>query len=223
MEEAIQAEGATAVLRGLFPSTVAITTRPVDAGAASGPHAARWRERQLGRLCAADALLELRAAVITPPHGSPPVWPEGLTGSISHCQALCCAVAAHSRDLCALGVDVERAVPLVEGVELVCGEIELAHFADLPALPTGNWPLLAFSAKEAAYKCQYALTGQLLDFRDFEIDFDLITPGVGRFALRRTRPLPIPAGLELRIEGRWAADRSYVYTAAWIEQLAPQG
>lgn len=158
-----------------------------------------------------------------PSHSSPPSWPEGLTGSISHCQTLCCAVAARSGDLCALGVDVEAAVPLVEGVELVCGEIELAHFAALPGPTAGNWPLLAFSAKEAAYKCQYALTGQLLDFRDFEIDFDLITPGGGRFALRRTRALPIPAGLELRIEGRWAADRSHVYTAAWVKRSTLQG
>ncbi|KSB91705.1 hypothetical protein AS593_06685 [Caulobacter vibrioides] len=207
----------TKAVRGLFPLTVAVCTRPVETTETASPRGARRRHRQLGRLCASDALLQLGARTIALGEGSSPVWPEGLTGSISHCQTLCCAVAARAGDFVGLGVDVEMAAPLIEGVELVCSQAELAHFAAFPAPHAGNWPLLAFCAKEAAYKCQYALTGQLLDFRDFEITLSILARTSGRFTLRRTRPLPIPLALEQAIEGAWALDASHVYAGAWIE------
>ncbi|WP_165191594.1 4'-phosphopantetheinyl transferase family protein [Caulobacter soli] len=220
----MSAEDTTAIkaisaLRGLFPPAVAVAARSIALDA-DAPEAIRRRHRRSGRLCAADALAVLAISPTLREHPAP-TWPSDAAGSISHCEDLACAVAAQASQVVALGVDIEAARPLIEGAELVCGDAELDHFDTLPPLPAGNWPLLTFSAKEAFYKCQYAVTGRLLDFRDFEIRFDIHAPATGRFTLRRTRPLPIPDHLDLDIEGRWAADRSHVYTAAWITRPAP--
>jgi 4'-phosphopantetheinyl transferase EntD len=211
------------MLHALFPSSAAVAalrpdaiSRPLEVSPA---WLARQRriERRLGRQCAADALeaLGVRIDAADLGEGRLPRWPAGFTGSISHCDTLCCAVAGRAADFTSLGVDVEGLRSLGLGVALVCGPSELACFATLPSLAAGDWPMVAFSAKEAFYKCQYGLTGRLLDFRDFEIGFQVDSPHQGRFQLRRTDRRLAGDSFEAEIHGAWAIDHQHVYTAAW--------
>ena len=80
----------------------------------------------------------------------------------------------------------------------------------MSAAPRVRWDTLLFSAKEAAYKAWFPLTGATPGFADVE----MTEPTDGRFTLRlltqgrgQTRP-----GLP-RLEGGWLASRGLIITA----------
>ena len=140
--------------------------------------AARRAEFAAGRAAARAAM----AALGLPPQPIPmgedraPVWPAGMTGSISHCAGACLAVAGLSDRWGGLGVDVEPLAPLDPSLWPVI------------LSPTeGQGGLLAlrsFVAKEAAYKAQYPLSRTVFDFHTLRLDWqgDL-------FTARFTRPV----------------------------------
>src|ERR1044072_3033714 len=83
---------------------------PVSLGVASDAAKRGPSElRQLGRDAARDALASLGAHpgdLAAGPHGA--IWPEGIVGSIAHTDGTAVAIAAHSYDRAALGIDIER-------------------------------------------------------------------------------------------------------------------
>ncbi len=159
----------------------------------------RRREFAAGRWCARQALARLGLADVPLPPGPDrlPRWPVGIVGSIAHSDTLCIAAVAWRRWVQALGVDAEPWQPL-EGElwPLICTSAELAWLMWQPASLRGYLARALFSAKEAAYKCQYPLTGTLLDFPDLEVALDL--PG-GRFTVtfRRSLGAGFPTGTGL--------------------------
>ncbi|MWD30021.1 4'-phosphopantetheinyl transferase superfamily protein, partial [Aquicoccus sp. SCR17] len=100
-----------------------------------------------------------------------PAWPEGVTGSITHSDSGCLAAIAPANMLRAIGIDMEPDTPLTaELTELIATPEERRR---LLACPDGRRRArMIFAAKEAAYKCQYTLSGRLLDFHDLELEFD---------------------------------------------------
>ncbi|WP_322865345.1 4'-phosphopantetheinyl transferase [Aquicoccus sp. G2-2] len=106
-----------------------------------------------------------------------PIWPEGVIGSISHCAGVCVAVAAQAENrLCALGVDIEPDADLPEEViATICLPGERVWLAQHAAGQRGRAARLIFSAKEAAFKMQYGLTGEMLGFDAFEIVPEMAT------------------------------------------------
>ena len=95
--------------------------------------------------------------------------------------------------------------------------------ARLPDLPVACWPKLAFSAKEAFYKCVDPLLGEFLEFHEVAVRFGLDPTGDrGEFEVALLKP-----GLAARVPpsllaGRWAVDRVRVYTGVtWLRASAP--
>lgn len=150
----------------------------------------RRREFAAGRSAARRAM----AALGAPPRAvlagadRAPIWPAGFVGSISHTSDTCVAAVAERTRVTALGLDLEPAAGLDP---TLWPEICTASERNWLALQAGrDRALLAkviFSAKEAAYKAQYPITGTLLDFDAFEITPDLAT---GCFTARFRQSVP---------------------------------
>lgn len=127
---------------------------------------ARLAEFRLGRSAARAAM----RAVGLPPTSIPvkadrsPTWPRGTTGSISHCKDCCLAIAGPTSDWVGMGIDLEPELPL--DPDLWPTILNEAEIAELPKDNPGLAALVLFVAKEAAYKAQFALSGQLIDFHD---------------------------------------------------------
>lgn len=90
-----------------------------------------------------------------------PVWPDGLTGSIAHCDTAC--IAAVSATHTSLGIDIEPATPLDGDLwDIICTAPEQAWITT--QANAGLAAKMVFSAKEAVFKAQYPITGRMIGF-----------------------------------------------------------
>ncbi len=172
---------------GVTDPAVTSTLWPEEAAAVSRAIPKRETEFAAGRHAAREALAQLGLEPMAIPQGADraPVWPEGITGSISHCAHCCIAVAAHKADYQSLGVDVEPATPLdADLIDVICTPSEQAWLADQPN--SGLAAKLIFSAKEAFYKAQYPLTGEV-------IGFDAVTVAITDSRFEATTTLALPS------------------------------
>ena len=191
---------------------------PEEEDALPRASAARRREFLAGRALARRAMrgLGLPASPIPVASDRSPVWPQGVTGSISHCADLCAAAIARTTDgILSIGIDIETAGPLERSLWAeICTPTERAWLAGLPDPEAGSLAKLVFSAKEAAYKCQYPLSRQLFDFQVFEIEPDL---PAGSFGARFTTDIaPFRNGDVLW--GRFRMTASHVATATSLRR-----
>ncbi|MFU8776626.1 MAG: 4'-phosphopantetheinyl transferase family protein [Roseovarius sp.] len=133
---------------------------------------ARRREFAAGRRAARMALASLGhapAAIPMAPDRAP-LWPEGVTGTISHGAGVCLALLGRSEDWAGLGLDLEPALPLpADSVATICTPAEQAALAQDPGSLLSR---RLFCAKEATYKAQYGHSRRLLSFHDLEITFN---------------------------------------------------
>lgn len=169
----------------------------------------RLAEFTAGRAAARAAMRALGAAPQAVPVGPDraPLWPLGLTGSITHCEGACLAVVAETRRWAGLGLDVEPLAPLAPDLWptlLAAGE----EVAD------GLAALALFVAKEAAYKAQYALSRQLFDFQTLRLDWQ-----GDRFSAMFTRAVP-PFAAGTALSGQ--VTRSDGHLAAFVAIAAAQ-
>lgn len=186
----------------------------------------RVREFIAGRSSARLALAQLGLNGTAIPRGDSrePVWPLGITGSISHNSRYCVAVAARGSSYSGIGIDIENAEPLPrELAELICTPEEHMHSNRQSMLAPGVFAKLMFSAKESVYKCLFPVFSQQLEFEDVLIkprlymgqftaylrspELDGIGPVRGRFALRdgllmTIAALPASSVTRLRITPR---------------------
>ena len=188
-----------AALAQLFPPGVAVAVvgigagalLPGEAAAVAGAVPARIAEFAAGRLAARRALAALGHPAVAIPAGPDraPCWPAGLAGSIAHAEGV--AVAAVRRGA-SLGLDVEADAALEPDLwSLICDPVELAA---LPEGDRGRAVRLVFSAKEAVYKAQYPLTGQLIGFDAVRVTLE----EGGFFAVLRQEVGPLPQGHRMR-------------------------
>ncbi len=172
----------------------------------------RQRAYAAGRVAARDAMARLghpvRPVLMTPDRA--PLWPSGLTGSISHSQSCCIATLGRTDQVRALGVDVEEDSDLDSDlVPTICTMAERAWLSAQPRAQTGLLGKLIFSAKECAYKCQYPLSKTLFGFEMLEITPDLDT---GQFEATFLHDVPhFPA--ETQLHGRFAIGDGLIVTA----------
>lgn len=132
----------------------------------------RLAEFTAGRQAARAAMADLGLPPAAIPLGKDraPLWPAGLVGSISHTDDLCIAIV--SQDHSSLGIDVEPATALEQELwETICTPSEQAWMQTRP--DPGLGAKMLFCAKEAVYKAQYPLTGQVIEFTDVFVTFDL--------------------------------------------------
>lgn len=208
-------------LDALFPANVSILCGdprgdwPIDTVEerfVDGAVLKRKREFRAGRAMARQGISALGRGP-TPIAAGPdraPVWPSGIVGSISHCEDLCVVAVALTLDgFVSIGVDAEPAAALESEIfEEICGREELDwlefHSPDI----RGLYARLIFSAKECAYKCQYPLSGQMLDFHALSVGIDL---GSQTFTARfNTGAGPFEPGD--RLDGRYLFDADHIVT-----------
>lgn len=145
-----------------------------------------------------------------------PQWPEGVRGTITHTQGYCAVALAQASSVLGLGLDAERAGPLKRALwKSICTEQELAILTAMPEEQAGERAKLIFSAKEAAYKAQYARTAAFLGFSAMRIDVD-----EERASFRATFAQPageIYAPGDV-LEGRFLRTESLVLSAVTIRR-----
>jgi 4'-phosphopantetheinyl transferase EntD len=150
---------------------------------------------------------------IVPGPGGAPVWPEGVLGSMTHCEGYAAAAVGLAPPLYAMGIDAEPDAPLPDGVlDLVATAAELALLAGVANLEDGPcWDKLLFSAKESVYKAWCPVVGTWLDPQETEIVFH---PGRSTFtAVLSRHGLTAGGGPLARLEGRWVRQRGILVTA----------
>lgn len=145
-----------------------------------------------------------------------PAWPEGVRGTITHTHGYCGVALASSTDVLGLGLDAERAGPLRPALwKSICTEGELARLHALAETEAGELAKLVFSAKEAAYKAQYARTQAFLGFHAMRID---VHEGAQRFVAtfeQSAGDVYVPGDT---LEGRFLRTDSIVLCAVTIRR-----
>ena len=158
-----------AAARGILPPGVAVaaanpgTLYPMLPGETlPGAIPARLREFSAGRHAARTALAALGHPVrpIPPGDDRAPVWPLGISGSITHSRTACLAAATTGPGI---GLDLEDDTPLEADLWSTILIPEEQRWALAQPNP-GQAAKLIFSAKEAAYKAQYPVTLALFGF-----------------------------------------------------------
>lgn len=183
------------------------------------PHAIprRYKEFAAGRAAARDAMEQLgfESEPILVGHDRAPIWPAGMVGSITHTHSCAVAAVAKESEVYAIGIDVEESTPLEDRlIDIICSarERDWLRTQDSPALMAK----LVFSAKEAAYKCQYPLSGRLFGFEGLELEVD---PDAGIFhAVFTEDQMPFEKGAT--IKGRFVIGASLILTAAELRGAA---
>jgi 4'-phosphopantetheinyl transferase EntD len=175
----------------------------------------RRREFTTVRSCARTAMGRLGVApapIVPGPRGAPG-WPDGVVGSMTHCDGYRACAVALRRDICAIGLDAEPAGAMPDGVleaiALPQERVALLRLArDVPRVP---WDRLLFSAKEAVYKAWFPMTRARLDFDEAVVDF---APGERTFDARLLVRGPATAqGTLTGFSGRWLHERGLVICA----------
>ena len=131
--------------------------------------APRRREFAAARWCARNALERLglpRAAVPSGDSGEP-LWPAGVVGSITHCAGYRASAVARAADVRSIGIDAEPDAPLPPGVLR-----SIATAGDVATAAGVCADRLLFSAKEAAFKAWFPMTGRSIGFEDVAVRID---------------------------------------------------
>jgi 4'-phosphopantetheinyl transferase EntD len=168
------------------------------------------------RYCAREALGELGVAPVPILKGEKgePCWPDGIVGSLTHCEGFRGAAVARHDAIRSVGIDAEPHDVLPKGV---LDAISLpGERVELQALPTGlHWDRILFCAKEATYKAWFPVTHRWLGFEDAHITFDV--DGNGTSGGFESRILVDPAALSgpplQTLAGRWSVCDGLTLTA----------
>lgn len=164
--------------------------------------AKRQAEFLAGRYCAHKALQQLSSEVheVVIGNNRAPVWPNGIVGSITHCDdlAICCVASADTYNR--LGVDAEKLISnqTIEQVSsITLTEDECALLRALP-VEFNKVFTLAFSAKESLFKALYPEVNRYFEFLDARIV--KIDVEQNRFVLALTNELTeqLPIGTEVQ-------------------------
>jgi 4'-phosphopantetheinyl transferase EntD len=178
--------------------------------------AKRRNEFTTVRYCARLALGELGVAPVPILKGEKgePCWPDGVVGSLTHCDGYRGAAVGRQNAVRSVGIDAEPHDVLPNGV---LDAITLpAERTEISALPAGlHWDRILFCAKEATYKAWFPLTKRWLGFEDAHIVFSV--DGSGTSGGFRSSILIDPAALSgpplTSLSGRWSVRDGLALTA----------
>ena len=98
-----------------------------------------------------------------------PIWPDGLSGSISHTKPLVMVGVADCDDRTTIGIDIEQANRVKQRLfkKLFTRKELIEHEKSL-----SDWAGVIFSAKESVFKALNPLTDNYLGFLEVEISLD---------------------------------------------------
>ncbi len=171
----VQQHGAAVIALGRVDATYP-ELLPSERLLTEGTNRARTREisagRSLARL-AMEALGQEPGEVLAAENGSPK-WPDELCGSISHSSQFAVAAIAPRANFESIGIDIDDGRSLENSLGDVVTENELSALqVRWPTAARDVLARIAFSAKEAIYKCQAPVTGNTgLGFLDIELALD---------------------------------------------------
>jgi 4'-phosphopantetheinyl transferase EntD len=181
----------------------------------------RTEEFLLGRACARAAMAALVGT--SQPifrRGRRPVWPPGVVGSISHCADVCAAVVGTSDRFAAIGLDVERNLPVTPRMlRTICRPAEIQAYQANSTRPILAWGKIAFSAKEAIYKCYEPVFGVFLDFHDIHLTLTETRAATGVMIAELINPAKPGAAFIAAMRGRWRLSSGLVLSGAWHPTL----
>ena len=168
------------------------------------------------RYCARLALEELGVspAPILKGEKGEPCWPDGVVGSLTHCEGYRGAAVGRNDATRSVGIDAEPHDLLPHGV---LDAISLpAERTELGGLPSGmHWDRILFCAKEATYKAWYPVTRRWLGFEDAHITFTVDDTGTtGGFESEiLIDPVAVSGPPLTTLPGRWSVRDGLALTA----------
>jgi 4'-phosphopantetheinyl transferase EntD len=222
------------VLEQLLPATAAVSESRLDV--VDAPLFAeeetivaravekRRREFTTARACSRQALMRIGVmpqAIPSGPRGEPR-WPQGIVGSITHCEGFRACAVARRGQLATIGIDAEVNAPLPDGLlaDIALPGERQRLIALAEEEPAVSWDRLLFSAKESVYKAWFPLAGRWLGFEDAELTIDRRRR---TFSARLLVPGPASGGGELTgFEGRWAIEDGIVLSAVALPTSPPR-
>ncbi|MGH8383722.1 4'-phosphopantetheinyl transferase family protein [Pseudomonas sp.] len=133
--------------------------------------AKRQAEYLAGRVCARAALQRLDGREYIPGthEDRSPIWPTGISGSITHGKGWAAAVVARSSDCQGLGLDQESLLSDERAERLAREILTEAELHRMDASQTGLTVTLSFSLKESLFKALYPLVQQRFYFEHAEV------------------------------------------------------
>jgi enterobactin synthetase component D len=171
-----------------------------------------------GRECADRAMAALGVPITVIERGpaGEPLWPAGVTGSITHKGTYVSAAVARTSDVRSLGIDVEEIVG-AERAERIARVVMLPEESEVAAgrLPLSIRVTLLFSIKEAIFKCLYPLVGRRFYYDAMIVD--AMDSNAGTFLARCAASLP-PFAAGATLHGRMFIDDRRVFTAAFVHE-----
>jgi enterobactin synthetase component D len=120
------------------------------------------RHHAAGRECASEAIRLLTGQDPAQPIGrgpaGEPLWPPGLTGSITHTGDFVSTAVARSSTAQGIGLDAEH-IATAERAGRIAGMVARPEELSIPhaSIPFATWITLLFSIKEATFKCLYPI------------------------------------------------------------------
>lgn len=137
-----------------------------------------------------------------------PVWPEGVSGSISHSDEFCAVAVASNKVVPNLGLDVEIDDELdddVVDIVLTSTEQKALQFFN------GNARKLIFSIKESNYKCCYHLVRAFIDFKQCEVTLEMATKSYRSVIVCNDHE---GHEMTLYVKGNWMIESGHIFTSA---------
>jgi 4'-phosphopantetheinyl transferase EntD len=125
-------------------------------------------------------------------------WPHGFVGSVTDKATVVAAALAERTVVDLLGIDIERADRGGRALD----ESFIGTGIGPPGFDRTLATLITFSAKEAAFKAQFAATRRQLGYLDIEIDWPSIAADE-LHARARCRGLEVPLSLRCAVAAPW--------------------
>ena len=173
-----------------------------------------------GRYCAMKAMeaLDPRFAgqQVGRAAGGAPLWPQGLTGSITHTDDFVSAAVAWTTDAVALGIDTERIMSESQARDvgrMVAWPVEVAH-ARAAGMTRLEALTLVFSAKESIFKCLHPRVHRMFEFHDVRLVS--IDAAAQTFHVRIIKTLTHEFPANTMLEGRFAIEGHWVHTGMYL-------
>ena len=158
------------------------------------------------------------AAVMRGERGAP-LWPQGVVGSLAHCDGYRGAVLAYSMQVRSLGIDAEPHGPLPDGVlPAVSIEAERTWLdTQKPAVRCTGIECCSARRKPRTRR-GFPLTGRWLGFEDAHITFEAESETSGTFNSRLLVPGEATSGPPLTsFDGRWLVSDGLILTAISVQ------
>jgi 4'-phosphopantetheinyl transferase EntD len=192
---------------------------PSESAAITNAVLKRRNEFIAGRTCARRALQRLGYSCRPIPVGSlrEPIWPEGITGSITHEGTYAISALACTRQISLLGIDLAFRDALSGAlVPMICRDDEIDGIQRHEREFGGDDLFkLVFSIKESVYKCLFPVVRKFFDFSDVSVEFTYRKGRAEPEVVLRNPVVFSHVTSRLNVAYLYAAD--YVFTGVWSE------